>query len=57
MTGIVRAVVKYMEQIQAPLVCDPSAASPAGMRQLDPSTLETVRNKLLPRSSVFAKSW
>jgi hydroxymethylpyrimidine kinase/phosphomethylpyrimidine kinase/thiamine-phosphate diphosphorylase len=54
MTGIVRAVVKYMEQIQAPLVCDPSAASPTGMRQLDPSTLETVRNKLLPRSSVFA---
>ncbi|MFO1530441.1 MAG: bifunctional hydroxymethylpyrimidine kinase/phosphomethylpyrimidine kinase [Kiritimatiellia bacterium] len=24
------------------------------MRQLDPSTLETVRNKLLPRASVFA---
>lgn len=47
MMGNILAMNRYLKNCNVPVVCDPIIMSSSGTRLLDPSALETMKNKLL----------
>jgi hydroxymethylpyrimidine kinase/phosphomethylpyrimidine kinase/thiamine-phosphate diphosphorylase len=47
--GNILAIVRYLKNSDAPVVCDPVMGASSGRGLMDPSAVEALRNKLMPQ--------